>query len=222
MRRMTEIDRARFDELSAQVAAAYVAGDLHAARHTGDLLCAHALFPRFRRLSFVRGFVPELREDVVAHALMRVASDWRRGKQVKWATLERIFVNAAVDMTRQYRKVPLAHAGDDEDAREAFYAAEGVVDGAPPDELGSVLDQVEADELAARFEGLGRPAWAAYVRAWHSGYRTGPDIEHATGIKAGRVRQIRMDMCHFLHTWHPDVAPRFGCIPVATHPEVKA
>lgn len=214
MRRMVGTDSSDFDRLSAAAATAWAAGDERTARRLAEEATALYLLPRFRRLSFIRAYVPELREDVVAHALLRVATDWRKGKPVTWATLERIFVNAAVDVKNRDQKVPRADvAFDDEEARDSFYASHGGGTTSGDSEVAATLDRVEVDQLAAEFERLRRPKWAAYVRAWQQGYRSGPDVEHATGIRAGRVRQIRMDVCQYLRAYQPPMARRFGCEP---------
>lgn len=208
---MSGPDSKDFDRLSAAAAAAWAAGDERRARRLADEATALHLLPRFRRLSHVRGHVRELREDVLAHALLRVVIDWRKGKAVTWATLERIFVNAAVDVKARDQKVPRADlAFDDEDAREAFYSSQSAAP-AGESEIDLTLDRVELEQLADEFERLRRPRWAAYVRAWQQGYRSGPDVEHATGIRAGRARQIRMDVCQYLRAYQPALARKFGC-----------
>lgn len=211
-----------FDALSRSIARAYATGDERRARRLGDEAVAGFLLPRVRQLAGLKVFRRDLVEEVTAHALLRVAADWRRGKPVSWAVLQRVVVNSAVDLARREERVATVDVGTDDEAQlEAFLASEGAGPRGRTLE-DEALDRVRIDELLHELEHLRRPRWAAYVRAWRDGYRSAPDVEHVTGIRQGRVRQIRMDLCQFLTAYQPDLVSWFGCVSVRSEASVRS
>ena len=211
----TPLDPDAFDVLSARAVELHAAGDVIGATRLEEALFVGGLHRRLEQLARVRTFDRELRDDVVAHALLRIVTGWRRGQVTRWAMLATIVVRAAVDVARgEERAAGVAPTADDDAPRgvhggRAFELDDRTVDHGADVAYELVDDALRIEQLAAELEQHDRPQLAAMVRAWHAGYRTGPDLAHATGITSSRIRQLKMDLRAYVRSFHADLAAYF-------------
>lgn len=199
-----------FDSLSAQVAAAYSAGDERQAQRIAQRAVADHALPRLRRLVCVVAARPDLRDESLAHSLLRIADAWKRGREVHWAEFERIVRGAVADMAERDRKHAAANEPEFESAgaRDVWLArnaANDVVMTAGPDQ--TVGDSARVEQLATELDDLGRPQLAALVRATLNGATSGTELGEQLGVAGGRVRQLRMELRAYIADRYPDLLP---------------
>jgi hypothetical protein len=135
--------------------------------------------------------------------------------------LPTIVVRAAVDVARGEERAAGRAPEEDGDGPRAVHGGRAVeLDDGTRDPAADVAyelvdDELRIEALATELERHDRPQLAAVARAWHEGYRTGPDLEHATGIPASRIRQLKMDLRSYVGSFHADLAAYFGATSTA-------
>jgi hypothetical protein len=202
------MDGDRFDELSRQIARAYVCDDHQTAQRLSREAVGAFAFPRCRRLVTFIAADPQLREESLAHALYRIADAWSRGREVRWAELERICRGAVSDIHKKLRR----HSAEttphlaDADEHDNWIVTHAVGDSATvvgPDAEVGIDDRVLA--IAQDLDQMGRPQLADLVRATMGGASSGPELGELLNISGGRVRQLRMELRGYLEASHPDL-----------------
>lgn len=202
------MDGDRFDELSQQIAQAYVNEDRLVAQKLSREAVGKFVFPRCKRLVTFIATDPQLREESLAHALFRIADAWSRGRGVRWAELEQICRGAVSDTHKKFKRhaPEMTPSMDDADERDNWVVSHAVgqsatVDG--PDHSVGVNERVL--EIALELDEIGRPQLANLVRATIDGASSGPELGALLNVSGGRVRQLRMELRTYLEAAHPDL-----------------